>query len=259
VYGHASLQGCPRVGLRSHGVPPGGAFDPGIQKEINRIVGNELDAVVVELAMCQFSAAAIESVFLVWAGAPVVVTINGLPSERQSARLQPGDTISFDAPTQGARVWMAAGGGFIRADSEPIKRGDYLATAGASNTGFAEYQTPKMEKLSCLRAIPERVEFANLFENRYVVGHDSNRVGIRLSGARMKHTLELPSEPAAPGVVQITSEGTPIILGPDGPTIGGYPRAAVIVSADIPKLAQLRPGDEVRFQSITIDDARLLS
>jgi antagonist of KipI len=77
-------------------------------------------------------------------------------------------------------------------------------------------------------------------------------MGIRLDGPALKlPNRELVSEPVAPGAVQITNDGKPIVLGVDGQTIGGYPKIAHIISADLDLLGQLRPGDEVHFQRVS--------
>jgi antagonist of KipI len=69
---------------------------------------------------------------------------------------------------------------------------------------------------------------------------------------------ELLSEPVAPGAVQVTSDGQCIILGVDGQTIGGYPKIAHVISADLDKLAQLRPGDAIHFERVSLDEAERL-
>ena len=63
------------------------------------------------------------------------------------------------------------------------------------------------------------------------------------------------SEPVAPGAVQVTNDGLPVVLGVDGQTIGGYPKVAHVIRADLDRLAQLRPGTAVRFQRVTPDEA----
>jgi allophanate hydrolase subunit 2 len=65
----------------------------------------------------------------------------------------------------------------------------------------------------------------------------------------------LPSEPMCPGAMQVATGGQPIVLMPDGPTVGGYPVIAVVCSADLGALAQRQPGDEVRFVELSLDDA----
>src|SRR5207245_3761721 len=66
---------------------------------------------------------------------------------------------------------------------------------------------------------------------------------------------ELVSEPVCPGTVQVTRDGQCIILGVDGQTIGGYPKIAQVITADLDKLAQLRPGDSVRFRRVSLEEA----
>ena len=70
--------------------------------------------------------------------------------------------------------------------------------------------------------------------------------------------MELPSRPTAVGTIQVTPSGMPILLGPDGPTIGGYPQAAVVARVDLDRLGQLPPGAEVRFEAVSLEEAREL-
>jgi len=86
----------------------------------------------------------------------------------------------------------------------------------------------------------------------YRVTPASNRMGVRLDGPPLAlPKRELVSEPVAPGAIQITNDGRPIVLGVDGQTIGGYPKVAHVIAADLDALGQLRPGDEVRFVRVT--------
>jgi allophanate hydrolase subunit 2 len=78
----------------------------------------------------------------------------------------------------------------------------------------------------------------------------ANRIGIRLDGPVLERSVqtELPSEPCVFGSVQVTSGGMPVVLGPDHPVTGGYPVIAVVIDAHLDRLAQLRPGEAVRFR-----------
>ncbi|MFO0939089.1 MAG: hypothetical protein U0798_21525, partial [Gemmataceae bacterium] len=67
---------------------------------------------------------------------------------------------------------------------------------------------------------------------------------------------ELSSEPVAPGAVQVTNDGQPVVLGADGQTIGGYPKVAHVIRADLDRLGQLRPGDRLRFAFVTAKEAQ---
>jgi allophanate hydrolase subunit 2 len=84
---------------------------------------------------------------------------------------------------------------------------------------------------------------------RWAVAPASNRVGVRLTGPRLERVRddELASEGVLAGALQVPPSGTPILLLADHPTTGGYPVIAVVVTADLPRAGQLRPGDEVRF------------
>src|SRR5262249_50045170 len=93
------------------------------------------------------------------------------------------------------------------------------------------------------------------------VSKDSNRMGIRLE-VTPRITVpdrELVSEPVCPASVQVTRDGQCIILGVDGQTIGGYPKIAQVISADLDWLGQVRPGQPVFFQCVTLEEAERLN
>jgi allophanate hydrolase len=96
-----------------------------------------------------------------------------------------------------------------------------------------------------------------LLSGRYTVSAASDRMGYRLEGAALTHCgpASLPSEPACPGAIQIPDGGAPIVLMPDGPTVGGYPKLAVVITADLGVMAQLTPGTRPRFERVTLDQA----
>ena len=105
---------------------------------------------------------------------------------------------------------------------------------------------------------PQRDWFAGggFFAQEYEVSAASNRMGVRLKGAPLaRRPGELVSEAVAPGAVQVTNDGLPVVLGVDGQTIGGYPKIAHVIRADLDRLAQLRPGDRVRFARVTPEEA----
>jgi allophanate hydrolase subunit 2 len=93
---------------------------------------------------------------------------------------------------------------------------------------------------------------------RWQVANESNRMGYRLSGPRL--ALRVPREIASQGVcfgtVQVPAGGQPIVLMADRQTTGGYPRIAEIITADVPRLAQVAPGSRaLRFELVTLDAA----
>jgi antagonist of KipI len=97
-----------------------------------------------------------------------------------------------------------------------------------------------------------------LHETEFRVSARADRTGYRLEGPplRLEHPVELLSEPVTFGTVQLPSDGAPIVLMADRRTIGGYPRIGEVATADLPLLAQLRPGDRLRFRPTSLDEAR---
>jgi antagonist of KipI len=105
-------------------------------------------------------------------------------------------------------------------------------------------------------------EFGDLLlSGRFGVTARSNRMGIRLEGPRLARSGggDLVSTAVAPGTIQVPPDGNPIVLMADAQTLGGYPRVAHVVSVDIPLLAQLAPGDGVRFATTTLSEAHRLA
>jgi antagonist of KipI len=92
------------------------------------------------------------------------------------------------------------------------------------------------------------------------VSSSSDRMGYRLEGVELALTapVELLSEAVAFGTVQLPPGGAPIVLMADRQTTGGYPRIGEVVSVDLPLIAQLKPGDRLRFRLISLDDAQRL-
>ena len=95
------------------------------------------------------------------------------------------------------------------------------------------------------------------FEATWKVTPDSNRMGFRLAGPVLARSeaIEILSEPACLGTVQVPANGMPIALMADHQTTGGYPKIAEIAAADVPRMAQLAPGGKVQFARCTLEQA----
>ena len=98
------------------------------------------------------------------------------------------------------------------------------------------------------------------FEEDFFVSKLSDRMGMRLEGKKIKNIVDtnIKSEGLVKGVIQITADGNPIIMLSDHGTIGGYPKIAVVISADYDKLVQFPPGSKIKFQKISLTDAENL-
>src|SRR4029077_9054609 len=99
-----------------------------------------------------------------------------------------------------------------------------------------------------------------LTSETFDVSPDSDRMGVRLNGPELqkKDDVDLVSEAVAPGTVQVSPGGRPILLLGDCQTIGGYPKIAHVITVDLSIAAQLRAGDEVRFLEVSLEDAHRL-
>jgi len=92
----------------------------------------------------------------------------------------------------------------------------------------------------------------------YTVTPQSDRMGYRLSGPVIAHTgsADIVSDGTPFGAVQVAGDGAPIVLLADRGTAGGYTKIAVVIGADIPRLAQAAPGDRVTFRAVTVEAAQ---
>lgn len=99
-----------------------------------------------------------------------------------------------------------------------------------------------------------------LCENEYQITPQSDRMGYRLQGAPLQLTQphEYISEAVADGTIQVPVDGQPIVLMADRQTLGGYPKIGHVITVDLPLLAQLAPGDSLRFYRITLAQAQSL-
>lgn len=195
---------------------------------------------------------------IVGADCEVLIDDKSYRSNR-SYLISPSERLEVSAPESGARVYLAAPGGW---------EGEW--SRGAVVTRKNQTGDRKERRLALppgslsqdpLRVVPgahaDRFDLSAL-ARRYEVGPLIDRMGLRLLGEPLPKTPEIVSEACAPGTIQVSNDGSLLIHGPDGPTIGGYPKLAHVISADLDRLGQLRPGDSVRFQRIQIEEAREL-
>lgn len=276
-----------RPGYEHLGVPRGGAADPAALAVANRLVGNETTAAGLELA---FTGPALQFP----QGGTVAISGACFRASRSSGAvvkwdetlvLQAGETLDLGAPREGCRCWLAVRGGFefpvvmgSRSTFLPagfggqqgraLRRGDVLQLGEvAAAQRLLRAVAPADQNDSCLRVLAgpqaglfEDAGLAAFFAETYRVTAASDRRGLRLHGTPLSGAgSEMPSQGVLPGAVQVPPNGQPIILGWDGPVTGGYPVIAGVIRADWPRLAQLRPGDAVRFVTIELEAARALA
>lgn len=259
LLGASSIQDGGRPGYRKYGVPPSGAFDRRSLAAANSILGNRPDDPALEMGGGTLEIEALDDGPVAWAGAPCRATLNGAAIEGGAAwPLQRGDTLRLDSPTVGLRYYFALAGG-IAAPVYLGSRSGWVPEKGSVLRSMEDRPppgvpaTPELElpELTVLRVHPGPQ--ASLLDRQVFVGGEYevtpmlDRVGVRLEGPSLGQAPEIVSEPCFFGSVQVDRSGQPIILGPDGPTIGGYPKIAQLAGDDLDRVAQLRPGARVRF------------
>lgn len=266
-----------RTGRGHQGVARSGAFDQRARAAANRLVGNHRDAAVLEALLGSCALVATEAAVIAVTGARVPVVMNGRPAAQDMAVfLAEGDRLNIGMPTEGLRAYVSLRGGvggplvlgsrsydsLGRIGPAPLAPGDEIICAHdttETDPWFEPIPTRAMAAQPTL-ALMDGPRLAWLTDDAchqltsavWTVDGASDRIGVRLLGPRLTrwpHLVyaELPSEAMIPGAVQVPLNGQPIILGPDCGTTGGYPVVGVVTARSLGDVAQLRPGDHLRF------------
>ena len=263
-----------RPGYRRYGVPAGGAMDPESAAAVNRILDNPPDTPVLELCGGGQRLRAQQDVTLAIAGAhappgtlaaafqlrsgevleippgrwTAVWTYLGIPGGVAARRCL--DSVSTN-PRAGLGAGIQAGDalrGVVRSTTRPWPRSVARRMLPAKTRGQGPFRIwPGPQWADFSPAARER-----FFQGPWQVGSQCDRVGYRLMGPALPvPLLEMTSEPVLPGSIQIPPEGHPIVIMPDGPTLGGYPQLGVVDPEDLGRLAQLPPGAVLSFARMT--------
>lgn len=266
-----------RPGVAEIGVPAGGAADRVSLRQANRLLGNPESAAGIECLLGGLALRPGSPMRLAVTGAPCEVTVDGRPVPFGSAiGVEAGAIVRLATPRVGLRTYVAVHGGIAgpmlhgsRASSPslglgpaPLRTGDLLHLGAPSPTPAAEAPLPGWDWRSprALRVTPgPRTDWftpwavTTLTTTQWWATSALDRIGVRLGGPALTRRpervgTELPSEPMVRGAIQVPPDGVPVVLLADHPTTGGYPVIGVVADADTDRIAQLRPGDPVRFR-----------
>jgi biotin-dependent carboxylase-like uncharacterized protein len=263
-----------RPGTRSLGVPVGGAADRTALALGNALVGNPAPAAALEITLAGPTLRSTGELACVVFGAPFALTGDKHSAPFTAGKtfaLAPGQQLRIGSTSRRMRAYLCVRGGLLvpavlgsLSGLEPLRAGAELrCLPGRIPARFLASPLAWERDPSTLRVLegPQADWFQGreFYPQGFTVSSASNRMGLRLQGQPL--TLpgrEVASEPVCPGAVQVTSDGQCIILGVDGHTIGGYPKIAQVISADLDKLGQLRPGEAVRFVRVDQEAAQAL-
>jgi biotin-dependent carboxylase-like uncharacterized protein len=260
----ATVQDAGRPGWLHLGVPPSGPLDATAHAAANLAVGNDPRAAAIEIPLGPFEARASEGVTVSVDGEPAVDVPDGgelmvPPCERAVRYLAARG--GFDVPVVlGARATLAVAG-LGGVEGRSLRTGDKLGVGTPSirflprgNTVAPTVSDPDDPAVLVVVPGPHLARFPSgaleqFLATTWRVSSRSDRVGVRLegSGVPRRDDDRAPPAPMVRGAVQITTDGTPIVLGPDHPVTGGYPVIAVVGRASQALLARLRAKRQVRF------------
>jgi biotin-dependent carboxylase-like uncharacterized protein len=258
-----------RPHCRSLGVPLGGAADRFALAIGNALAGNPPDAAALEISLSGPTLTADSELACVLYGAPFEMTIGDATWEAgKTFALRSGEELRIGGTPRGMCAYLCVRGGLqtplvlgSRSSLEPLRAGAELhCQSGVIHVRHFQHDFTWNAEPHLLRVI-EGPQFdwfraEEFYPQEFTVTPAGNRMGLRLqSKALTLPRRELVSEPVCPGSVQVTHDGQCIVLGVDGQTIGGYPKIAQVISADLDKLAQLRPGETVHFQRVSLETA----
>jgi antagonist of KipI len=287
-----TIQDLGRYGFSQFGVPPSGALDALSFRAGNLLVGNKEEEAGLEVTLTGLKIRALREAVIAVAGGDLSPVLNEESLEMwRSHLLVEGDVIAFRKVRAGCRAYLAVSGGFVvpkimgsrstylsgnfgGLEGRKLKRGDILYTPdisaplGELGLRFPSDRVPSLKKETSLRVIagPQHHHFTKkgfqtFYSSPYRVSPQCDRMGIRLEGPKIERRSDVEesiiSEGLISGAIQVPGDGKPIIILAELVT-GGYTKIATIISADLPMVAQLKPGDQVRFRPISIEASHLL-
>jgi biotin-dependent carboxylase-like uncharacterized protein len=274
-----------RFGYAHLGISPAGAADGVSLRIANLLVGNDENAPVLEMTLLGATLEFEESAIIAISGAACECKVGIDPVPANAAvEIPAGTVLQCGSTTDGARSYLALQGGFdvpivmgsastdIRGrfggfEGRRLQSGDVLHIGKGRSTQVRRLRTGATELMRS--AGPIRVTkgaqhdwfspeiYAKLLVSKYVVSEQSDRAGLRLKGEPVspREGSQLLTDGIPLGAIQVPPDGQPIILFVDQQTTGGYPKIANVIAAEMHRIGQLRPRDELRFAEVSIAEA----
>ncbi|MBU8893809.1 MAG: biotin-dependent carboxyltransferase family protein [Bacteroidales bacterium] len=281
-----TVQDTGRWGYQQYGMPVSGAMDTYSLQLANKLVGNNLNEACLEATINGPTIQFEEDIYISLCGANMQAKINNAEVEMyKTLAVKTGDILSFGELINGSRTYIAFSGGikvpvimgskstYLRGNigglnGRQLKAGDELEIGNSSDEPeikkATSSQIPDYKDSFTARIIagPESGYFTlngleKFLYSEFELSDQCDRMGYRLSGAKIEHksTAEIISSGITFGSVQVPMHGESIIMMADRQTTGGYPRIANVISADLSYIAQLKPGDKIRFEEVKLDVA----
>lgn len=286
---YTTVQDRGRWGYQEYGMPVTGAMDDYSLRLANILVGNDEYDAVLETTLNGPEISFNTNVVAAITGANMMPRVNGftVPMWR-SLKLSKGDVLSFDMVRAGTRGYISFAGGldiptvmgsrstYVRGaiggyEGRKLKSNDEINVRDKdfpieqlAGRVIPQQYIPQYDDSCIIRAVPgpqddcfteESIE--KFFSSEYEITKEADRMGYRLSGPQLMHKdgADIISDGINLGSVQVPGHGMPIVMMSDRQTTGGYTKIATVISSDIPVMAQLKPGNKVKFVRIDVRKA----
>lgn len=284
-----TIQDDGRRGYQSLGIPVSGVMDTFSHRVANILVGNHLNAAVLEITLVGPHLYVENDVIIAICGANLSPKINGFDAPMwTSLALKRGDLLTFGKNVSGARAYLSVAGEFALPYvfgsqstetktkiggyfGRSLQKGDTLYQKRTHSHRFLKRRTLKpgdiptySKEMTARMILGPHLDFftkdsiQTLLTEPYTVSLQSDRMGYRLEGPniRQKKKENLSSEATTFGSIQVPASGEPMILMADRQTTGGYPMIGTVISVDLPQLAQAMPGTKILFKQMTVEEAQ---
>lgn len=276
------IQGSPRIGYQQYGVSMSGAMDSYSHRLGNILLGNKEDEASLEILIMGPTLLFDKPSKIAITGGDLSPRINNIPIKMwKSYIVNSGDILSFGNLKSGCRAYISFEGGIDVAyvmeskstytkanlggyEGRSLKENDYINLDNLkSNTinTIDDIYIPIFKNEITLRVVKgpqddmfSDEEYKKFISGEYFVTDECDRMGYRLDGEPIKHLKgpDIISDGIAFGAIQIPGHGKPIIMMADRQTVGGYTKIANVISTDLYKLAQAKPGDKISFEEVNI-------
>ncbi|MCL3781343.1 biotin-dependent carboxyltransferase [Prolixibacteraceae bacterium JC049] len=282
----STIQDTGRWGYQQYGMPVAGAMDTDSMQLANWCVDNKPDTAVIETTLIGPTIEFMTDTTIALCGALTDAQINGEPVEMNcSLSVQSGDILEVGNAYLGCRTYLAIAGGFcierfmnsqstyLRGklggyQGRALKLGDQIPVNSSTqnlNQTIPEELLPEFNEITPIRIIAGTE--VNCFSHQgiqaflcstYTISPQSDRMGYRLEGTPIEHIegADIISSGLTTGTIQVPGHGEPIIMMADHQTTGGYTRIAHVITADLPLLGQMKPGDQLQFKEVSLEKAQ---
>ncbi len=284
------LQDAGRFGYRHMGITVSGCLDTPLARCANALVGNGGEAACIEIRVLGPVLRVKHGPVRVAIAGPMTPKVRRADGRQDAApawtsiTLETGDELDTGT-VKGGIAYLAVGGGiatppqlgsratYQRAriggiDGRLLGKGDQLPSGALADPTTGERTAtpwPPLEAPVRVMLGPQEGHFTpeavhDFLHTDYTVTPQMDRMGMRLEGQALAHRTpacaDIVSDGVTPGAIQVPGNGQPIILLADCQTVGGYPKIATVISADLPRLAHLKPGQTLRFCAVDATEAK---